>query len=189
MTSIFKDEATGEFEVTANHWEPQSYVDHMQQQGQGGSSKNKGTNNNSIQKFYASFSMATAATLVLTRLVLKESRVLALYPGLQEVLGHSRPWDVVVTLTLIVLLTTALMLMKTSDGGSGGAEEHVGGSSSEPVGEGGELVTVEEMKVGGSGSSTVMNGKSVATEQIRCRYVVNAAGCNSDKIAKMIGYR
>jgi glycerol-3-phosphate dehydrogenase len=56
-----------------------------------------------------------------------------------------------------------------------------------PVGTGGKRLTVEEMKVGGSGSMTGMNGVVVGKEQYRARFIVNAAGSFSDKIASMIG--
>jgi len=55
------------------------------------------------------------------------------------------------------------------------------------VGEGGRSITVDEMKIGGSGSVSALGGKVVETETIRARYVVNAAGSGSDKIANMIG--
>ena len=43
------------------------------------------------------------------------------------------------------------------------------------------------MKVGGSGSMRAMDGKVVEQETIKARYVVNAAGGFSDKIAQMVG--
>ena len=41
--------------------------------------------------------------------------------------------------------------------------------------------------MGGSGSKRAMGGVTVGSETIRARYVVNAAGGASDKIAKMVG--
>lgn len=55
------------------------------------------------------------------------------------------------------------------------------------VGDGGRQIELDEMKLGGSGSCSVMNGEVVAKEVIRTKYVVNAAGNYSDKIANMIG--
>lgn len=55
------------------------------------------------------------------------------------------------------------------------------------VGQGGEKVSVEDMKVGGSGSSQAVDGVSVGQETIRAKYVINCAGSASDQIAKMIG--
>lgn len=48
-------------------------------------------------------------------------------------------------------------------------------------------VTVEEMKVGGTGSRTQMKGETVRLESYKAKYVVNCAGSYSDKIANMIG--
>eukprot|EP00931_Biecheleriopsis_adriatica_P101063 TRINITY_DN76285_c0_g1_i1.p1 TRINITY_DN76285_c0_g1~~TRINITY_DN76285_c0_g1_i1.p1 ORF type:complete len:663 (-),score=110.89 TRINITY_DN76285_c0_g1_i1:198-2186(-) len=46
---------------------------------------------------------------------------------------------------------------------------------------------IEAMKVGGSGSSNGVDGETVDYETVKTRYVVNCAGCASDKIAAMIG--
>jgi hypothetical protein len=56
-----------------------------------------------------------------------------------------------------------------------------------PLGSGGEKVSVEDMKVGGSGSSKIQHGVTVAHETIRTKFVINCAGGASDKIANMIG--
>jgi len=177
VSAITKNEESGEFTVTAKHWEPRNYIDYMNQQQLG---KGQG---NFLEKLFTAVSMATAMTMVLTRVILKEAQVLSMYPDLKEMLSHQRPWDVVVSITLIIILTTAIMILKS---GSPNSDAGVVATSA-PVGEGGSLVSVEEMKVGGSGCSTAMDGKTVAMEEIKCQYVVNAAGCNSDKIAKMIG--
>merc|ERR1719174_2472742 len=50
-----------------------------------------------------------------------------------------------------------------------------------------QSVSVDDMKVGGSGSRRAMGGVSVGTETIRAKYVVNCAGGASDKIARMVG--
>merc|ERR1719502_1174711 len=59
--------------------------------------------------------------------------------------------------------------------------------AAKPEGQGGRRVDIDEMRVGGTGSSSVMNGKVVEVESIKCKYIVNAAGSASDKIAKMVG--
>jgi len=50
-----------------------------------------------------------------------------------------------------------------------------------------QAVTVEDMKLGGSGSMRAMGGVPVGHETIRAKYVVNCAGGASDKIARMVG--
>jgi L-2-hydroxyglutarate oxidase LhgO len=56
-----------------------------------------------------------------------------------------------------------------------------------PIGSGGNEVSVEEMFTGGSGSWIATNGQTVDEELVFSRYIVNAAGGASDKIARMIG--
>ena len=50
-----------------------------------------------------------------------------------------------------------------------------------------QKVSVEDMKVGGSGSMRSMDGVAVGHETIKAKYVINCAGGASDKIAKMVG--
>jgi L-2-hydroxyglutarate oxidase LhgO len=80
--------------------------------------------------------------------------------------------------------------------GSGGFYAGIGGVSGsgkgaadtrESKGTGGSKVSVDEMKVGGSGSKTAMNGRTVGKETYKAKYIVNAAGSYSDKIAQMLG--
>lgn len=62
-----------------------------------------------------------------------------------------------------------------------------GSKSVDPVGSGGKPITPSQMADGGSGSSSVLGGVTVATETIHCSYVVNCAGAASDRIAAMVG--
>jgi glycerol-3-phosphate dehydrogenase len=55
------------------------------------------------------------------------------------------------------------------------------------MGTGGTKVTVEDMKVGGSGSARIQDAVTVANETIHAKYVINCAGSASDQIAHMIG--
>ena len=55
------------------------------------------------------------------------------------------------------------------------------------IGIGGTPVGVSDMLIGGSGSSRIQQGVTVATETVRTRYIVNCAGGASDQIANMIG--
>jgi len=54
-------------------------------------------------------------------------------------------------------------------------------------GSGGTKVSVDDMKVGGSGCRTIQNGETVETETVKAKFVINCAGSYSDKIANMIG--
>ena len=55
------------------------------------------------------------------------------------------------------------------------------------LGTGGTKVSVEDMKIGGSGSPRIQNAVTVATETVRAKFVINCAGSASDQIANMIG--
>ena len=50
-----------------------------------------------------------------------------------------------------------------------------------------QAVSVEDMKVGGSGSMRAAGGERVTCQTVKARYVVNCAGGASDKVAKMVG--
>ena len=50
-----------------------------------------------------------------------------------------------------------------------------------------QKVTVEDMKVGGSGAMKAMDGVTVGHETIKAKYVINCAGGASDKVARMVG--
>ena len=50
-----------------------------------------------------------------------------------------------------------------------------------------QAVSVEDMKVGGSGSMRAMDGVAVGHETIKASYVINCAGGASDKVAKLVG--
>ena len=82
----------------------------------------------------------------------------------------------------LVLATLYVVLASGVAAGSGPAK-----NTSDPVGAGGSKVSIEEMKLGGSGSKTAMEGVTVGKETYRATYIVNAAGSYSDKIANMIG--
>jgi glycerol-3-phosphate dehydrogenase len=55
------------------------------------------------------------------------------------------------------------------------------------VGSGGKLVSVPEMHLGGTGSNNYMGGRVVEEETYKGRFIVNAAGTGSDKIAELVG--
>jgi hypothetical protein len=52
---------------------------------------------------------------------------------------------------------------------------------------GGTPVSVEDMKVGGSGSPHIQKAQTIRDEIISAKFVINCAGSYSDDIAKMIG--
>lgn len=85
------------------------------------------------------------------------------------------------------LVNTVLMLIFNSWIPSGAVNYDPSKPAPKSVGSGGRQINIEEMKIGGSGSYSAVGGRVVETETIRARYIVNAAGSGSDKIANMIG--
>jgi len=69
----------------------------------------------------------------------------------------------------------------------GGADEGGPWQNHPELVRGKQSVTVEDMKVGGSGSRRAMQGVNVAQETVHARYVINCAGGAADKIARMVG--
>lgn len=55
------------------------------------------------------------------------------------------------------------------------------------VGSGGRAVSVDEMRVGGSGSCSVNDGEVIAKESYRTKFIVNCAGSAADRISGLIG--
>lgn len=80
-----------------------------------------------------------------------------------------------------------LLVMAVAAGAGLGLQQLLGKKGGQTVGTGGEMVTVPEMITGGTGSSKVLHGVTVGTETVKARFVVNAAGNGSDKIARMVG--
>jgi len=48
-------------------------------------------------------------------------------------------------------------------------------------------VKTEDMLLGGSGSSSIMDGRILEIETVKARYIVNCAGGASDQVAELIG--
>ena len=66
--------------------------------------------------------------------------------------------------------------------------EYLVQEAGKPVGTGHQAdVKVDDMLVGGSGSSPTLKGLLTHTETIRARYVINAAGGASDRVSGLIG--
>lgn len=146
------------FEVTVRHWEPLNYVEATKKSSSGSSS------------IVTAGAVGVAAGVALTKVVL---------PYLEKNHAHISSVQLlleqphIVHLAMIVLCTVFAFVLNSSFSSKGA---HKSTFNIPAVGKGGSKVTVEEAKVGGSGSATVMRGETVEIETIRTRYVVNAAG-------------
>ena len=69
----------------------------------------------------------------------------------------------------------------------GSIEDIVKQQGEKVVGFGGQIASVSNMLVGGSGSSQIQVGVTVDVEEVHAKYIINCAGGASDKIAQMIG--
>mmetsp|Transcript_26625 Transcript_26625/g.41333 ORF Transcript_26625/g.41333 Transcript_26625/m.41333 type:complete len:702 (-) Transcript_26625:161-2266(-) len=163
VTKIDGEQGSG-FSVQMRHWEPKGYVD-------------------SVSKFKTS-------QLILTS-ILALIGIGAAYYALQEELASEIQTAMFATFYALALVFYNLppegeaFLPKISP--TTPLSKLVEAASA-PVGNGASgKVGVQDMFTGGSGSSKVVNGVTVATETVKARYVINCAGGASDKIAKMIG--
>ena len=122
---------------------------------------------------------ALLTEILLAEDFLAERNLLSLLQDLTGGGGHKRV--VLPVLGLLLALLCYVLVKPTPE---------VRAVISEPsasVGSGSRETTVEEIKLGGSGSASVNQGKEVRNEIVFAKYVVNAAGNYSDKIANMIG--
>ena len=185
-------DADGDFEVTVNYWEPSPYV-----KANGGVDALR----RDLLKGPSTPSKVIAHliwTIVVLAVVNGAGTAYGLMPQIMarvdivslkislgnhgHILDHA---ELIVTgvVGFILVLDMLQDIMNNSDRKSNNAAH----CKSSPVGKGGERCTVEQMKVGGSGSCSVMGGETIAMESYKAKFVINCAGSYSDKIAQMIG--
>ena len=183
----------GEFEITAKYWEPAPYV-----QAAGGVDKiRKG-----LLRGTSTPANEVIAQLIWIMIVLAGvSGVGTEYGLLPQLLAHPdvqkhlaqvdqeyaylvENAKLIITSIIGLYMVLDMFLSKMSSGDNVGKVAVV---TKDSEGSGGTKVSIEDMKVGGSGSCGAMNGVTVAHEVYKCKYVINCAGSYSDKIANMIG--
>jgi hypothetical protein len=169
--------ADGYFNISVDHWEPQDYLDAMENQQK--QKKQKGL----VFQLLSATVIGLATAAVVTQVLLPESIAMEKYGDLLQQFPGDRPYMhfIFPLLSLVVTLITFLVTMPSS------SQKSASSAVPPTIGTGDSTVGLDEMKLGGSGSSAIMKGKVVQQETIRTRYVVNAAGNYSDKIAGMIG--
>jgi L-2-hydroxyglutarate oxidase LhgO len=178
--------AGGLFSVRVNHWEPRKYLEAMR-------GKSKVDQVSDAKGSRGVFRYFVACSLVLCAVAIRLAGDFV--PSTSEI--SQQIW---IKLPYVSAVCAVLVLMPdllSRVGASAVAADEVGESGSStkgsrgacapPVGEGGEKVSIDSMRVGGSGSREAQAGEVVETEVVRARFVVNCAGSYSDKIANMIG--
>ena len=179
------------FHVTAKHWEPKSYLESTSLVDVVASSSSPLTPSEKSKKQHRN-----------TRNVLNAPTV-GVVGGLVSALikfnlivipnGSTTQYVIVgVLLTVFILLSLSVILPFVSKDGAEGGDSSNGSQKESvdkapaPVGSGGSKVSVDDMRVGGSGSCKAMNGVVVEQETFKATYVINCAGSYSDEIAHMI---
>ena len=173
VTDIAKTPPNGDgetsFEIKVRHWEPKAFID--SQKAKGGPLKP-----------------------IIMACLLASSTVfsgMGVYMALDDNLDDgARKQALLASLilmgsafvTFLQYLTSRPKVVSINE-----AAEQVAKRASPPIGSGGSKVEVEDMFYGGSGWMNAVNGETVEEETVTARYVVNAAGGASDKIARMIG--
>lgn len=132
-----------------------------------------------------SLAMGIVGGLLITEVLVTEDflRSKELWPQIDALFSVERAYKKFV-FPLLALLITAVYFFLFAPRSKKGADSQ---SADDSVGSGGRDVSVDEIKLGGSGSASVMQGQTVRTETVYAKYVVNCAGNYSDKVASMIG--
>lgn len=151
----------GSFVVHADYWEPKKYVDNVLTAPEAGS--------RSVSRLFAYLSLAC----------------IAVGASLKLCIGGSAPAAALANclLTAAVLFLSLHFYFNMSKQTKSAAVKEAPPS----VGTGGRAVTVDEMRLGGSGSRSVNEGVLLAKESIRTKYIVNCGGAASDRISSLIG--
>eukprot|EP00934_Nitzschia_sp_Nitz4_P005178 Nitzschia sp. Nitz4//scaffold138_size62050//15640//17850//NITZ4_006384-RA/size62050-augustus-gene-0.28-mRNA-1//-1//CDS//3329535755//5168//frame0 len=160
-------------EIKVKHWEPRKYGERVLAEKEGG-----GKNQSNLKSLVSTFCGGGAVALLIAvgagTIKATESVTMAIatcllgLPPLMFLLGGGSkgPYDVPTRTTPLVDLVK---------------------KAGQVIGIGGAKVDVEDMKVGGSGSSKIVDGITVEEETVRAKFVINCAGGASDRVAKMIG--
>lgn len=167
------------FTLTARYWEPELYAAAMGLSDEGSASPRDIRILTALTVFISALSLCAQQGAALEALLGQHAPWLL--PLLRSALPEGSHASIVHGLSFVACALAGLLVYLVS---APAAAPHKALSS---VGSGGRLVTVDEMRQGGSGGSSVTKGVTVASEQYRSRFIINAAGGGSDLIARMIG--
>mmetsp|Transcript_54627 Transcript_54627/g.163240 ORF Transcript_54627/g.163240 Transcript_54627/m.163240 type:complete len:736 (-) Transcript_54627:399-2606(-) len=176
VTSItsLQDNGSQKFELNVRHWEPKEYLDAHKP---GSALKSRSP----VQKMaFYSICFSTAVAMGM-----------GIYMILDPNVGSQATQQSLYSV-LALLITGVMAAYNFFSGTAKPATDKIPFAQlakkvPQPKGDGGKKVAVEDMLTGGSGSWNAVKGDTVAMETVRAKYVVNAAGGASDKIASMIG--
>jgi len=175
VTDIKANEDHSGYTITARHWEPKHYLDAVEAlDKEQADSKKRGSVGHQLL-FGSAFGFALGAVVCKKLLPAAALNLPEHADKINLLVGK----PLVVYIALVIVCTLAALVL--APGGPSGkkAEKKKSSMDIPSVGTNGRMVTVEEMKKGGSGSASVMQGETVEIETIRTKFVVNAAGCYS----------
>lgn len=171
----------GTFKIEARHWEPAAYLAAV--------NSSQSTGADLAMHLMISLAFGFLAAALITDVLVPE-RYLREYQAdllsqLETMIPVQHVYKRVIFPAIVVFVAVVYNLISPPIGVS--STKKSSSTAGPSVGSGGREVSVDEIKLGGSGSASVMQGQTVGTETVFARYVVNAAGNYSDKIANMIG--
>lgn len=180
MEAIVPDADHKGYTITARHWEPASYIEAQKQKEEKPAKKTEARQSD----FGMHLLIGSAAGFAVGAVATKKLLPIALlkFPQHAELFSLLEAHPLIVyfvTLVVSVVLVLAFHSGAPSEEKVAPLKKATSCMDIPTVGDNGRMVTVEEMKVGGSGSAAVMQGETVEVETIRTKYVVNAAGCYS----------
>lgn len=169
VTDIVRN-SDGSFVVQADYWEPTKYVDEILSPLESSSAQ--------LSNYFLKF--AVVGGLVAASLKLYSHRI-------DGVTGNADLVEKLITglLTMSIVSLSVYAISVAKNGSTSTGRKNLFTPLS--VGSGGRAVTVDEMRVGGSGSRSVNDGVTVARESFKTKYVVNCAGAAADRISGLIG--
>ena len=171
------DNATDLFNVQLRHWEPSQYVESKKKYQSGGTTKN----------------VIMGSILLSTCVMVGLGFTMA--SNLPQEARHQSTMAVLAMLVSGILSAVSYYKSGSGEGYTAAGTKLAKMPTKQVVDmchplegkEGRSKVKVEEMFVGGSGSTNAVKGVAVGEEHIRAKYVINCAGGASDKVANMIG--
>jgi hypothetical protein len=153
----------GGFTVTLQHWEPHDYVQAVVRTGKGS---------------LLQLALVACAAVIGIHFLLGRMGMVAL--------PHGRYHMVAIALTWLAS-KMAKQYYHTQEVTKHTSMTALVSQAGTPVGQGGTPVQVQDMLVGGSGASSVLQGQVVETEHVTAQYVINCAGGAADQVAALIG--
>jgi L-2-hydroxyglutarate oxidase LhgO len=171
------------FTLKARYYEPKSYIEKVMTPNKGKKADGMYVNFGSV--LCVCLAAILGAFLSVTKKVTRDFSQLQADLSRMDDLVLVGAFAGIVALMLLALFSTASVAPKPA--AIAELTEESLAKIAAPHGQGGSEITVEQMAVGGSGCAEVNDGQTVDIETYRTKYIVNCAGCASDKISAMIG--